>query len=79
MRGTRITIDTTIHFGQPCVAGTRIPVYTVLELVQTGVPFDEIVRDYYPDLTVDDVKACVEYAVTLIKSEDVPVAPAPTS
>lgn len=79
MAGTRITIDNTIHFGQPCVVGTRIPVYAVLELVQAGIPFDEIVREYYPDLTVDDVVACVKYAVTLIKSEDVDVAPTPAS
>jgi uncharacterized protein (DUF433 family) len=79
MAGTRIAIDATIHFGQPCIAGTRVPVYAVLELVQAGVPFDDIVRDYYPDLTVDDVKACVEYAVDLIKSEDVHVASVPTT
>lgn len=78
MTEPRITFDTTIHFGQPCVAGTRIPVYAVLELVQTGVSFEDIVRDYYPDLSVDDVKACVEYAVHLIKSEEVHLAPAPT-
>lgn len=77
MAGIRIAIDPTIHFGQPCVAGTRIPVYAVLELVQAGVPFEDIVRDYYPDLTVDDAKACVEYAITLIKSEDVHLASSP--
>jgi len=43
----RITVDPKVHFGQPCVAGTRIPVYAVLELVREGIPFDEIVRDYY--------------------------------
>jgi uncharacterized protein (DUF433 family) len=26
---------------------------------QEGIPFDEIVRKYYPDITVEDVKACV--------------------
>ncbi len=64
----RITVDPKVHFGQPCVAGTRIPVYAVLELVREGIPFDQIVRDYYPDLTVEDVKACVDYAVNLIKA-----------
>jgi uncharacterized protein (DUF433 family) len=38
-----------------------------LELVREGIPFDEIVRDYYLDLTVEDVQACVDYAVQLIK------------
>ena len=64
-----ITVDPKVRFGQPCVAGTRIPVYAVLELVREGIPFDEIVRDYYPDLTVEDVQACVDYAVQLIKQK----------
>ena len=29
----RIAIDADIHFGKPCIAGTRIPVQGVLELV----------------------------------------------
>jgi len=49
--------------------GTRIPVYAVLELVREGIPFDEIVRDYYPDLTVEDVQACVDYVVQSIKQK----------
>lgn len=55
----RIEVDPNIHFGKPCVAGTRIPVVNVLELVGEGLTFDEIVRDYYPDLQIEDVKACV--------------------
>jgi uncharacterized protein (DUF433 family) len=57
----RITADPRIHFGKPCVAGTRIRVAHVLELVAEGIPFDEIIRDYYPDLTVEDIRACVEF------------------
>ncbi|MFQ5840028.1 MAG: DUF433 domain-containing protein [Candidatus Methylomirabilales bacterium] len=70
----RITADTDVHFGQPCIAGTRIPVYCVLELVQEGIPFDEIVRKYYPDITVEDVKSCVQYATALVKAEEVHLA-----
>ncbi len=70
MQKGRITINPQIHFGQPCVAGTRIPVSAVLELVREGIPFEQIVRDYYPDLTVEDIKACVDYAVNLIKAEE---------
>jgi uncharacterized protein (DUF433 family) len=56
----RITAHPEIHFGRPCVAGTRITVENVLELVREGIPFAEIVRDYYPELSVDDVRACVQ-------------------
>lgn len=74
MAPERITINNEVHFGLPCIAGTRIPVYCVLELVQAGIPFDEIVAKHYPDITVEDVKACVKYATELVKSEEVHVA-----
>ena len=67
----RIAIDATIHFGKPCVAGTRILVENVLELIQEGIPFSEIVGTYYPDLDIDDVKACMHYATALVKSEEI--------
>ena len=53
----RIVIDSNIHFGKPCVAGTRIPVENVMELIQEGIPFSEIIKTYYPDLEIEDVKA----------------------
>jgi uncharacterized protein (DUF433 family) len=71
---SRIAVDPQIHFGKPCVAGTRIPVQNVLELVREGISFPEIIRDYYPDLTVDDVRACVQYAMDVVAVEDIHVA-----
>ncbi len=60
----RITVHPNIHFGKPCVAGTRITVQNVLELVRGGLSFSEIIRDYYPDIEEeDDVKACLQYAI----------------
>lgn len=67
----RISVNPNIHFGKPCVAGTRIPVQSVLELLNEGHSFEEIIRDYYPDLTVADIQACLEYAIALIASEDI--------
>ena len=49
----RITVDPAIHFGKPCVAGTRITVQSVLELIQEGFSFNEIIENYYPDLTTE--------------------------
>ncbi len=71
----RITTDPAVHLGKPCVRGTRIPVDDVLELVAGAIPFDSICRDYYPDLTPEDVKACVEYARRIVRAEDIHVAP----
>jgi uncharacterized protein (DUF433 family) len=67
----RIFINPNIHFGKPCITETRIPVENVLELVQEGVPFKEIIEKYFPDLQIEDIKACVQYAVDIIRSEEI--------
>ncbi|MBU4211390.1 MAG: DUF433 domain-containing protein [Kiritimatiellae bacterium] len=67
----RIEINPAIHFGKPCVAGTRITVQGVLELVRDGIPFEQIIRDYYPDLKAEDIQACVQYAMDIVAVEDV--------
>jgi uncharacterized protein (DUF433 family) len=69
----RIEMDPRIHFGKPCVAGTRIPVEDVLELIQEGIPFNEIIQKYYPDLEIEDVKACARYVTELVRSEEIHV------
>lgn len=71
----RITIDPAIHFGKPCVVGTRIPVEDVLELIQEGIPFDEIAETYYPDLDVEDVRACARYATDVVRAEEIHMKP----
>jgi uncharacterized protein (DUF433 family) len=73
----RIAVHPQIHFGKPCVTGTRIPVQNVLELVRDGIPFASIVADYYPDLTEDDVRACVQYAMDVLALEDIHFAATP--
>jgi uncharacterized protein (DUF433 family) len=72
----RITVDPQIHFGKPCVAGTRITVQNVLELLIEELSFEEIIKDYYPELEVEDIKACLRYAIALIASEDIQLFPA---
>jgi uncharacterized protein (DUF433 family) len=54
-----------------CIAGTRIPVEDVLELIQENIPFTEIVEKYYPDLEIEDINACVKYATDLVRSEEI--------
>ena len=70
----RIQVNPGIHFGKPCVAGTRIPVQNVLELVSEGIPFLEIIRDYYPALSAEDIRACVRYAMEVVQAEDIHIA-----
>ncbi len=56
----RIAVNPNIHFGKPCVVGTRIPVQSILELVSGGLSFQEIIQDYYPDLQLEDIRACIQ-------------------
>ena len=71
---SRIQVSPEIHFGKPCVAGTRIPVQAVLELVRDGVPNEKIIRDFYPDLKAEDIKACVQYAIDVVSGEEIHLA-----
>lgn len=70
----RIAVDPQVHFGKPCVVGTRITVQSVLELVREGIAAAEIRRDYYPELEPEDVRACVPYAIDRIAAEDIRLA-----
>ena len=70
----RIAVNPQIHFAKPCVVGTRIPVQNVLELVREGLSFAEIIRDYYPDLEIEDIRACMRYAIEVVGAEEIHVA-----
>ena len=69
-----IAVNPEIHFGKPCIAGTRIPVQNVLELLDEGHSFEQIITDYYPDITIDDIRACLQYAIALVAAEDIHLA-----
>jgi len=47
--------------GKACVKNTRISVYDVLAWLATGLSAQEIIDDY-PELTADDISACLAYA-----------------
>ena len=57
-RQEQIAVQSHFHFGKPCVAGTRVTVQSVLELVREGNAAADIRRDYYPDLAAEDVRTC---------------------
>jgi uncharacterized protein (DUF433 family) len=57
----RISIDTDVCGGRPVVAGTRLRVSDILEMLAGGSDTQEIVTDF-PYVTVDDVRACLAYA-----------------
>ena len=67
----RISVNPQIHFGKPCIAGTRITVQNILELLEEGLSFEKIIQDYYPDIEIEDIKACIQYAIALVAAEDI--------
>jgi len=73
----RISVSPDIHFGKPCIKGTRIPVQDVLELVAEGLSFEQIIKDYYADVTTEDIRACLRYAAALVAAEDIDLASIP--
>ncbi|MDP3703659.1 MAG: DUF433 domain-containing protein [Candidatus Omnitrophota bacterium] len=67
----RISIDPEILHGRPRVRNTRIGVSMVLELLAAGHSPEGICRDFYPDLTVEDVHACVAFANQFLTGEEI--------
>ena len=56
-----ITIDPNKRGGKPCVRGLRITVYEVLEYLASDMTEAQILDDF-PDLTREDLKACIAFA-----------------
>ncbi len=69
----RITIDSQICHGKPCIRGKRYPVTMILELLAAGMSHQEILSDY-PDLEEDDIRACLQYAARLSDVKNAPRA-----
>jgi len=57
----RITVNPAIRGGKPCIKGTRITVYDVLEYLAGGMSEDQILSDF-PDLTREDIRAALGFA-----------------
>ena len=68
----RLTIDSNVCHGKPCIRGLRYPVENVLEWMAGGMTIDDILGDY-EDLERDDILATLAYAARLahIKSTKV--------
>lgn len=58
-----ITIEPGKRSGQPCIRGMRITVRDVLEYLAGGMTVEEILEDF-PELTVEDIRACLAYAAS---------------
>ena len=46
-------------------------VYQILELIEYGQTFDQIINEHFPTITKEDIAACVHYANSIIKNEEI--------
>ena len=61
-----ISADWRIMHGVPCIAGTRIPVYMIVSLIEEGYTFKRILK-LYPHITEGQIKAALRYAVNALE------------
>ena len=67
----RINVDLRICHGKPVIRGTRIMVWQIIDLLEDGLTFDDIITKYFPHITKEDIKACLEYANHLVRNEEI--------
>lgn len=70
----RIIVDPEILVGKPVVKGTRVSVELVLEHLAANPDVQTLLKAY-PRLTLEDVKACLEYAQALVAGEEIYLMP----
>ena len=56
-----IRINPDRRFGKPCVRNTRITVFDILGWLGSGMTYEDVISDY-PELTREDIKACLMFA-----------------
>jgi len=59
----RIAITPDVRSEKPCIKGTRITVYDVLEYLAGRMTEAQILADF-PDITAEDIRACLAFAAT---------------
>ena len=64
----RITHDPQVMVGKPVIAGTRIPVERILAHLAHNPDLDDLFSAY-PELTLEDVKASLQYAYTAVEGQ----------
>ncbi len=66
----RITIDPRVLTGKPVVKGTRLAVEFIVDLLALGWTEAQILENY-PGIAREDIRACLQYATEMLKSERV--------
>jgi len=66
----RIVASADVLHGKPRIVGTRIMVVQILDLLASGkTPAQITSSDYFPDLSEEDVRACIAWASHMIRQD----------
>jgi uncharacterized protein (DUF433 family) len=68
----RISIDPNVCHGKPCIEGTRIMVWIIVDYLANGDTVEEVLAAY-PSLTREDVQAALAYAAEMTRERVIPV------
>lgn len=68
----RISINPNVCHGRPCIKGTRIWVSLILDFLASGDTVQDILQSY-PQLTEEDVRACIAYGAEMAREQFVPL------
>ena len=63
---SRISIESNICFGKPCIRGHRIWVSLILDFLASGMTLEELLEEY-PGIEREDVLACIAYGAELAR------------
>ncbi len=71
MASERISVDSKIMGGVPCIRGTRIPVSSILGYMAAGMTNDEILSDF-PQLYPEDLQDALRFAAAAVSERELP-------
>lgn len=71
---SRISVNSNICFGKPCIRGHRIWVSLILDFLASGMTIAEVLEDY-PGLEEADIYACLAYGAEMSRERyiDIPL------
>jgi len=65
----RIVVDERVQSGKPVIAGTRVPVETVLGVLAAGEPMERVMSEYR--MQREDILAAIAHAASVVSGEDI--------
>ena len=70
----RITRDSAVMNGQPCIRGQRLTVRRVLEAIATYPDREELLAEY-PELEDEDIRQALDYAAASLEDKSIELSP----